>query len=454
MLGLLLLLTALCIPQFLTSDPITKYELRTMITGMKVSEGNRLYGEIIDNTPPLAAWMYGLMDVLTGKSLFARQLLALLLIFAQSAFFGMLLITRKAFTENTFIPSLLFSVIAIFSLTINPLSGYLIGSFIMLIVINYLFREVEFGRQRDENVFRIGLLISLATLFDFSYIVYLPGIAIILVLYTRLGIRKHLLLITGFLLPHGLLASCHFLLGNLAPLLKYYYLSNSWWAFRILLSGNSLFWLAAVPSFYFLLSFLILNRQARVTRYQSQLLQIMFLLLIIALLQSFIVEEIQPQTLITLVPSLSFFITHYLLLIRRKRIAELHLWFFLAGILSINFISRYTHNAVNFERIFVSHSMGPYPGKRILVLAEGIHNYRGSEPATGFINWSLAKGVFTHPEIYANQVSVYNALKEGEPELIIDPENLMEAFLSRLPEINNMYSRKDSTTYVLKSISN
>ena len=76
----------------------------------------------------------------------------------------------------------------------------------------------------------------------------------------------------------------------------------------------------------------MLNREARLTKYQSQLLQIMFVWLLIAIVELIVSGKMTPARVITFAPPLSYFTSHYLLLIRRKWIGEMMLWTFILGI--------------------------------------------------------------------------------------------------------------------------
>ncbi|MDL5045872.1 hypothetical protein QQ054_07465 [Oscillatoria amoena NRMC-F 0135] len=99
--GLFILLV---LPLFIDSPPLTVPELQSFLLGRKVAEGFGLYNEIVDATPPLAAWFYGLVAWVFGENLALRHVTALVILFFQGAFLGIILTDKKAFTENTYIP--------------------------------------------------------------------------------------------------------------------------------------------------------------------------------------------------------------------------------------------------------------------------------------------------------------------------------------------------------------
>src|SRR5687767_10725047 len=102
LLGLLVILLIIYLPLFIDLPPITNPELKSMLVGEKIHEGSKMYAEVADNTAPLAAWFHALVDIVFGRSLLARHILAFIIIFFQSAFLGIIFITKKVFSENTF----------------------------------------------------------------------------------------------------------------------------------------------------------------------------------------------------------------------------------------------------------------------------------------------------------------------------------------------------------------
>ncbi len=224
--GLFVLLLILYLPLFIYNNQVTIPELRDLVLGEKQNEGFRMYVGVIDNSAPLAAWTHEVLDSLFGRSLLIRHILAFLIIFLQSAYVGFLFISKKVFSENTYLPSFFYALLFFFSYDTLALSNELIGSGFLLLALNYLFQEIEFRTDRDESIFNLGLCISLASLFAFSFTIFLIGAIVVLVLFTRSTSRKFLLLIFGYLLPHLFVISLAFLRGSTTELWEFFYLPN------------------------------------------------------------------------------------------------------------------------------------------------------------------------------------------------------------------------------------
>ncbi len=452
--GLLVIVTLLTLPLFIDTPEVTVTELKSFVIGERVNNGYTLYHETIDSTPPLTAWFYGLFDMVFGRSLTARHILAFAILFFQSAFLGIILIDKKVFTENTYIPSLLFSLLAFISFDTLALTGDLLAFGVILLALNNLIKEIEFRTPRDETTFNLGVFISIASMFSFSYAIYLPGALILLSIFTRSSVRKYLLLAFGFLLPHIVLICIYNLNGHAGELWQNYYLHNLGFPSHDLISTSSLLLLCIMPLFYLFVSLFILNRDARLTKYQSQIFQAMFLWFVIAFVQFFIAADFRPQSIITVIPSVSFFLTHFLLLIRRRKFAEMNTLILLIGIVSVAYLTRYNKiPQISYHELFVKENPLPIKDKKILVLSTQQEIFRNNTLGSSFYSWDLSEPVFRNPDYYENLLLVHRAFEKERPEVIVDPENLMKGFFNRLPQLSALYV-KSSEGYRLKKISN
>lgn len=436
-------------------DPVatTLSELKAMVLGEVLNSGKSLYTQVHTSQPPLAAWLFGWQEWLFGRSLTARHLTAFLLIFLQGAYFAILLINNKAQSENTYLPAFLFGIVCFFSFDMLVLSPELIASTLLLFALNNLFKEVEFRIQRDDTLLLLGVYLGLASLFVFTYVVFLPGTLLILVIFTRLSIRKALLLLFGFALPHLLLLTAYFFNGHLEFLWGHYYAGGEWFVENPL-TLSAMLHLSAIPIVYFFFSLIMLNREARLTKYQSQLLQIMFLWLLIAVVEIVVAGNMAPHRVITYAPPLAYFISHYILLIRRKWIAELLLWVFAAGIVTVAYMARYSKiDSIDYQKIYFNKVDAAPVNKRILVLDEQWGYFENNTLATGFYEWKISQKYFRETDYFQNVVLIDKAFENDLPELIVDPNQVMPGVFNRIPAVAKQYV-KHGTTYQLISNAN
>ncbi|MGB4975067.1 MAG: DUF6427 family protein, partial [Cyclobacteriaceae bacterium] len=424
-------------------------ELKNFVLGQAIAEGKLMYVQVFDDTPPLASVLFGFMYMVFGKSLLAGHIIAILIIFFQSSYFAILLINNKAYTENTYLPSLIFGLLCFFSFDLLSFSPELLASTVLLFALNQLFHEIEFKIQRDEITLKLGVYLGLATFLVFSYWVFLLLTIFILITFTRAGFRKIALMVFGFILPHAVLFTLYYYKGETSLLWRNFYLSNLTFSGEMLISLKGLFVLAAIPLAYFVFSVFMMNREARFTKYQSQLMQVMFLWLLFALIQVLVARQVSPASLILFIPPLAYFISHYLLLIRRRWRAEVMLWLFLGGILSVNLLSRGGRiEEVNFERLFPKtiSSFGQIKEKRILVLDKNLNLYQNNSLGGYFLDWELSAPVFTDLTKYDHVEIISSCFNEDPPEVIIDKNNLMKGVIQRIPSIGREY-RKEGNVY-------
>lgn len=146
-------------------------------------------------------------------------------------------------------------------------------------------------------------------------------------------------------------------------------------------------------------------------------------------------------------PSFAFFITHLVLLIRRRRFAEINLWILLIGVVSVSYLARYGKiDSINYSALVVPAGISS-PEKKVLILDDDIATYRTNQLASGFFDWNLSRSIFENPDVYENVLLVYNSLNNDPPDVIIDPNNVMEMFFRRIPALEKKYVRTSGNTY-------
>ncbi len=451
LLGILVILILIALPLFMDPVKVMLDELKMFVLGETLNQDKGLYTEVLTNAPPLFALISGWFEMVFGRSQAAERVISLIFIFFQLSFFTIMLINSRAHNENTYLPGLIFGILAFFSVDMLSFSSELMASTVLLFVLNNLFKEVEFRVQRDEIVLNIGVYIGLASLLVFSYALYLPGILIILAIFTRLTPRKSFLVIFGFMLPHAFVIIRYYMMGNFSALYENFYLASFTGQDDFSLSLSAIFLLCLIPTIFLLLSLFTLNREARLTKYQSQLSQIMFLWILLAVAEVAISGSLKPHQLITCIPPLAYFISHYILVIRRKILAEITIWTFIITIVSFMYLTRYEIvTSVNYSNLYPAKS--PYTemkNRRVLILGNDWGLLTNNKPASGFYDWKLVRPIFTDLDYFENVALIDKAFSHDEPEVILDQENKMTGVFKRIPSIQSHYSH-EGNLYIRK----
>ncbi len=448
LLSLLVLLTLASLPLLINLPGITLQELKGIVVGEMIGD-KILYVEIIDRTGPLMALTDGVLNFLFGRSLIARHILALVLIFFQASYFGILLINNKAYNENNYVPALIFGFLCFFSFDLLATTAELLASTLLLLALNNLFKEIEFRVDRDSIVLNLGVFLGMASLFLFSSTIFLIGTIFILILFARATFRKILLLLFGYGLVHASLFLFYYCYEQTDNLWAHFYVANITELGASLVSIKSLFILGAIPLIYFVSSLFMLTREAHFTKYQSQLFQVIFVWLGIALLQVWFTPERTPHSLFTFIPPLAYFISHYLLLIRRKLLAEIMLWILIMGLISVNLLSKFNVlQSVQYSALFPSASQfdKQVNNKNIMVIGEDMSLFNQNKLSGYFLDWELSKKYFDQPDVYENVIMINKAILEDSPDAIIDESGKLAPFVERIPFLKNNY-RKENQIY-------
>lgn len=447
--GLLVVFLLLASPFFLYSSGLTWPELSSLVIGQKIRDGFTPYSELLDSTAPLTQWMYGALDSILGSNLSLRHAFSFIVLFLQACYLGVMLVSKKAFTENSYVPSLMFCVLCVVSFDMLSATGILLASGFLLLAIHSLFKEIEFREPNDETLIRVGVYLSLASLSVFSYAIFFFGAQLILILFTRYSVRRQLLFTMGFVTPHFLLIAWYVFVNRETELLDYFYLANLWTDATHWVSFKSLLILLSVPLFYLFVSIVFLSRSVRLSNYQSQLLQAMFIWLITGVVHLFFTSSLSPQNLLPLFPPLSFLFTHLLLSIRRKRIAEFNVWVLILGVIVVSNLTRsgaFTEST--YKAMLVPTVQQRYSTASILLLSPNQQRLASTPLATGFCEWKLTKEVFTKPHLYESVLRVEQQFLLDPPALIFDPEGLMTPFFRALPSISKIYYKKGDLFYL------
>lgn len=257
-----------------------------------------------------------------------------------------------------------------------------------------------------------------------------------------------MLLTMGFALPHLLLISLYFVTDDMRPLMQYFYVPNLTFGATALMSVRGLIYLSLVPAFFLAVAILMMNSEARFSKYQSQIFQSMLLWTAFAVIYIMHTSDRRPQSLIALVPAFSYFVSHLFLLIRRRRLAEWSLWMLLIGVFVVSMLSRYDKiDMIDYSRLRVVEEDRDVSGKKVLVLTADVSWYAGNSLATPFLDWNLAEPVFTGLNYYENVIAINEGFSD-RPDVIIDPDRRMDAVFDRIPRLRDMYREAGPGRYV------
>ncbi|MDX1629278.1 MAG: hypothetical protein R3345_11300 [Fulvivirga sp.] len=448
-----LILLVIRLPYMFADGHLTLPELDYMLVGEKLSTSNTLYKGLWENIAPLSAAVYMIIDYLFGRSQHAYYWLSLFVLFYQCALFNRMLLINKAYNENTYVPGAVYGILMSFFFDFITLTPVLMGLTFVLLALNNIFSHIEFRAKRDEKILNIGIYLGLASLFYLPFIIYGLGAVVIFMFFTGTVLRRYMLMFFGFLLPLMLAATYFLIDGRIYEFL--YSFINPLISFesKSYISGLVVVIIFSLP-LLLLLGFLVrVSQRARFTNYQSRLNQVMFVWMIFSGLFVVLSNKHAPNIYIVFIPALAFYISHYLLLIKRRIFAEGLFLLLVVSMVLLNHGTRFdffiTGDQIKLDRYLVGEGIPELEGKKVLILDDNLKNYINCKPATPFLDWNMVKGLFENIAYYDNQVTLYEGFRKDMPQVVVDPNGVMPKVFENIPILAERYEQRNGMYFLV-----
>lgn len=428
-------------------------QLGWMVLGEALAAGDSLYEGIWDNTAPFSAAVYWLLDELFGRSLLAHSVLALIVVLIQASQFNLMLLNYKAYNENTYVPALIYIVLAHIFFDFYLLSPPLLCLTFLLLAVRNAFKVVS-GPGKDESLFFLGAYIGIAAGFFLPALVYLPALLFALLIFTGTKPRQYLLLLIGAALPLAVIMLYFFWKDNLQSFYFGYLSSLTLFGSDNYLNTLSILALAAIPTLFFLVG--LYNFSSRnYTIYQTRLQQTMFYFLVAGIIALVLSAEKSAYHLLLLMPAWAFYISHYILQVRRQLKAEGAFWLLAILVISLHVllyldIVPEIRPYVNTQRLLVQERPEAtlVAGKPILTLGRDLSLYQHATLATPYLEWRLARQQLTQLDYYDNLVEAFRSFQEETPQVIIDDAGIVPQLFQRMPTIASRYQQSPRFPHV------
>lgn len=455
--SLLIVVLLIKFPFFGNKLPILLSELEWMLIGEKIHKGEALYKEIWTNVGPLSAGVYWLIDAFLGRSQFAYEFVAILLIYFQALYFTFITNQRQTFLEKNYAPAIIYVLLMSLSFDMAKLSPALLSTTFLLFAFNKVIKQMERREGVSDEVFEVGLYIGIASLFHQPSMIFIVwGIASML-FFTNANIRQYFLTLLGFTIP--IFATyLYFYFYDATDEFKFNWFSG---IFRIkqysLDDFKSAFISITLPTILSILGFLRLSRASRYNSFQQRTQQIILLWAIASLLALFLSPNVAPMQFIVFVPCFAYLITGFFIHIRGTVVPELIFTGMLVVILFLHYQGVRPIIGKGYEHLG---DMRTKPmempeimkGQNMLVIGERIDEYQYGYAATCYLNWELSKIDLQNPDNYESIINIFDNFKKDPPTIIIDKENVVPKIFKRIPELAKDYkSTNMKGVYLRKS---
>jgi hypothetical protein len=455
--GIFLLLLLLRLPAFLGWLPGLQPELGWQLLGENLSLGDSLYDGVWDNSAPLTAGVYWLLDELFGRSTLAASILAMLLLLVQAGLFNSILLNNRAYDQQTYLPALLYIVFAHFFFDAYLLSPPLLCMLFLLLALSRAVQALT-NRPPDDAIFFMGFWIGIASLFYLPSLIFLPAFLFSLIIFTGTQPKQYLLLLVGAALPLASAALYFYWQGRLQSFYFNYVLSLSFFGEDNYLGPWEIVIVAIIPTVYTLLG-IFQYAGHRYTIFQTRLQLIMFYFMLAAIVAIILSAEKSAYHLFLLVPVWAYYTVHFLLGLKNSFLAEISFWLLPILLIAFNVLVLTPqvpelNQYLSVDRLTLNQrsEAGLTADKKVLILGRDLSLYRNAQLATPYLEWELAERQLTSLNYYDNLTAAYTFFNEDPPEVLVDDAGIVPALFERMPTIASRYTQPESQpgVYLLK----
>ncbi|MEP2025327.1 MAG: hypothetical protein ABJH98_00255 [Reichenbachiella sp.] len=456
--GVFLLLLVIRVPLFISGVPMILPELNWLLIGERLSSGDfTMYQDVWDYTAPLSVFVYKWLFFLFGKTRIPYFTLSVFLVVIQAGIFNNVMLRNKAYNSSTYVPALIYMIFMNAFFDFLTLSPVLLSMTFVLLAMNNLFKRMD-NQTKDELFIFTGVYLGVATLFFLPSFWFFVVTILSLVLYTGSILRRMMLLIYGYVLVLGLAGMYFFWFDDFSIFLHHVF--KSLWVIETIkyLNWTELTITTSIPLLIFIASIYKVRQLGKYINFQEKIQQVMLMFFLSGFLALMMAREVSTYQLIFFVPTVAFFVTHYLLLIKHWIFAELSVGIVVILIMfnHLLFSNKWFHvdQFVSYESIMIQDSNYEklVKNKKILVLGDELHHYKNASLATPYLNWRLSQIQLQQLNYYDNSAEVFVNFNKDLPEVIIDKEQSMMELLKIMPTIASQYIHHEGypEIYLLK----
>lgn len=419
---------------------IFPWELQQFLLGKSLHQGFSLYKEVKDNTAPLGAFWFYLLDLL-GLGMSNKTGIAAFLILFQAILFHRTLKLIDALNTLGYFPFFLYLFSFLFSRELLHPSPALLGlSFLIL-----AWREVliqQKGLQGSDRIFRVGLYLGLAFFCFLAYGWYLTWALLALSFYASINTRQYLLLLFGYFLVILMVVLLFSFMGNMGSFAAVYrqsalnFQAIPWSNIKSVLNAYSPMFILGVWGLYLIAS------GSRLRTLDQKLQQTNVFWVLFTFISLFTIPRVQIGNLVAFVPGLVLFASHVFVKLRSIWWKEL----ILASLILAAFISnQFQWNSQ--ENLLVKAQDLGIPPSRVMVLGDAPGVYLRYEMAGPIVNWPLAQKDFEKRDAYEGLISLAEWLEKTKTDYIYDPLGLMPSLRQGIPSLKQQYRPIHSQLY-------
>ncbi len=413
------------------------------------NDGIMIYQGVWDYTAPLSIFVYKWLHFVFGKSRWVYFILSMILVIFQAGVFNNVMLKNKAYNSNTYVPALIYVIVMNMFFDLFTLSPALLSMTFLLLAINNLFKRMD-NQTKDELFIYTGIYLGLAVILYIPSIFFLFVTLFALIIYTGSILRRVLLLVYGFVLV--LVVTYLYFYWNDSADLYWTQVFDSIWTISSYsyLSSKSFWLMATIPLAWLIVSLYQIFRFGKYVNIQSRIQFVMLMFIAAGVLGMLVAQDRTTFQLILIIPSLAFFVTHNLLLIKNWIVAEATFVLFF-GLIILNCLFPlkgwwHVDQFIDLSQVVVKES--PYEervaGKKLWYIGDDLSIYQNAQLATPYLDWQLSKRHLTNLDYYDTVEKVFQNINNDLPQVIVDEKGVIESLFQKMPTIQMNYRHSSS----------
>jgi hypothetical protein len=426
--------------------PLSVQELRFLVIGEHLGDGFTMYRELYDHTGPLSALIYKYLDILFGRNRWAHIIFSSMLVIVQAGLFNNILLRNKAYDENTYVPAFLYVMLICGTMDFMALSPQLMALTFILLALNHVFRRID-NVVTDELFMYSGVYLGIATFFYLPAVMYLIMLLLSLVLFSTAVLRRLLIFLYAAAVVFLVIWAYYFWYGANNDFILSFFQAGIMKPGVALISYSELWSVGAVLGVISVVSFSVIFTQ-RLTTFQQKMQQVMIMMFLAGVVVILLTKDLSSNELVLLVPSITFFLTYYLLGLRRK------IWKFSVPYIVIIALIGYPFYWLNTHQnsnLIVDENATSLKGEQLMGIGVPVDFYANNKLAGPFLDNYISQKELIGLDYLEGASVIYNTMNHSNPTIIVDRLDVIPKIFSRLPKLRSQYEEVDSGIYRRKN---
>ena len=420
------------------------WELKYYLLGQKLNEGFRMYQDIRDNSGPLTAGFFQLIQFLDIPISWNAYWSTSIILFQAIVF-------QRTINRYELMPPLGNMPFFIYTLFLHISLDFWVPSAALLGLTFLILSWREIIRQQstllvDDRVFLIGLFIGAAGLCYPTYYLFIFWGFLSLLFYSGINLRQMLLVLVGFLIVNGITALLYAYNGNLSYLIEVFeksalvFQTPAWADIKHIAST---YVPALVLGFYGLWTVI---QRPKIKSNGQKAQQTNFIWIVISFFAAFTLPANYSHNFLFILPALVYFTLNLFFLLKRYWIQELIL-IAIMGSVWFSWQSEWENSSYNR----VQAGKLPIKNERLMVLGGQIDEYQMNQMSGPFVNWELSNDLFLEMNTYQTVVKLQRYLEMDSPTYIYDPAGNFPRMRFYLPYLQDKYVEVQKHLYKRKN---